>query len=775
MLALQRGAGNAAVARMIARAASPLLDARSRRPEGELRTPEEAEREETADLADVELALPPQSESRQPSDGGATTDDAAMVAPVTPAAAAEAEVTETVDSEPGAARSVAPQAEGADPAAPQAQADDAGVDHAAPVAASTAPLPVADAPAGAPLAVADAPAGAPLAPMLPMPASAVGAASPSAASPSAAPATGVAPAPPAPAPAGTSGAGAPASRRVDDGPLAGALDAARNSMAAAGALTAITTTAPAAQPLVDTLTAVATRGEELLIQTADHALAAIAGEVGAQRTAVDAAAQAQRAEAAAAFETTRGHVASAQADETAALAATHERERSTGQTRSQQASQQVGQEVETRVQRARQLSEEHGQRVTAVGEQAAARARTELETAREQVSDAGGSAGPGGDPAAAGKAEVATRVGGDGAQQISRAAGEAPQHLSRHAGEAAGALREQGEQVASSMAGVAPTAGAEVQAAYETAADSQDLSRQRGTAALSEGAAAAIGGLTEQERAFTDGASDEVARVQGDLVRAGSQAALAIGEQVREAIAEGRRTLEEQLAPLQGQAMADDPEPEHAESDLSDGEPPPADEKDAGIAEAVAQVEEAYADAADELRGAGGRVTPSLADAGREAAEGIGGLTNTAREQLEPAAGQVSGALGRARVEAEDALVAVGNNAGAAADQVVAGTGAALDAALTQADTGLAGGVAQVSQSIDAGVADTKPALTTPWPMSTAASARGSRGSTNARPRRRARSSERSATGSSSSGTISSSCLVLPAASSVGLKELRSG
>jgi hypothetical protein len=678
VLRLQRAVGNAAVARMIARRADAV-------------PPDERELAAPIATATVAAAEPA---TTQPPRAEPTVQASGPVAPASPVAGPDG-------AQPGAAESTGEVAGSEHAQAAGRSSEEAGA------AVRAEPDPGARA-AGAAIAA--------LAPSVAPPADSARAfaAASSPASTATGSSGGLASPTPAVAavPVGSPVASNPPMSAVDDAPLVQAVAAGRQAIGSTAELTARTGITPSAQSVIDVVTAAAARGEDLLMQASHEALDAVEHEVSTQRAAVDAAALAQHGEVCAAFEDTRAHVSSAHAAETAGLGAAHEREQNKTQAEAERASQQLAEHVDARVQRARTLSEEHSQRAAAAGDDGAGKAKAHLESARQQVGV--GADGKGGDATAAAKAEVASRVGGDGARQIDHAAGEAPAHIRDHAAAAAGSLREQGESVAITMAAIAPRAAAEAQTASSMAVEAQNISRQRAGAALGEGAAAAVDGLGHQQHGFTTATGDEVAKVHQDLVGAGSEAAKAIAEKARDTIAEARRMLDEQLAPLQGEAPAGPSEPSGDEPDAADGgSPPPAaspppNESAAAAAEAAAQVEQTYASAASELRGDSGDVTSSLGSAGRDAVEGIGGLSAIVRDQLTPAVGAVTGALVGIREEAEGSLVALGGQAATAADQVLAGTGGALDAGLGQADAGLGGGVDQLNQSIDSGVAGTQ-------------------------------------------------------------------
>jgi hypothetical protein len=704
--------GNAAVARMIAGQATPLVDAVAR---------EGPERERAASVTSTNAAAV-DSQATQPPRVEAPVRASEPIGSANPleVAAGDAE---------SAAAAPEPERVPPDASAPEVDSVRAASHAGIPAIETPSPAPVLDVAASAPAATAGAvvpappadartPAAVPalaIAPIAPSPAHVTDASPATATAAISAPAPGA-----ARAFMGPSAAAGPVIRPVDDAPLVEAIGAGRQAIGSTGAPTVREGATPSAQSVIDVLLAAAGRGEKQLMQASDEALTAVEGEVAMQRAAVNAAAVAQHQEVAAAFDETRAQISSVHAADTAALAAAHERAQSTSQAGAERASQQATEQVAARVQRARTLTDEHGQRAATAGEEGAGRAKAHLESARQQVSGSGAAA-HGDDATAAAKAEVASRVGCDATQQIDRAAGEAPQHLRNHAAEAAAALRQQGEHVATTMAGIAPRVTAETQTAFSMATEAQNVSRQRASAALGEGAAAAVDGLGDQQHAFTVAAADEVAKVHEHLVGAGSEAARVIGETVRDTIADARRALDEQLAPLQDEGPGGTSEPAGAQPDDVDGKPPPADdlgivagasagpaESSPAAGEAAAQVEQTYANAADELHGGTDQIASALGAAGWDAVTGIGALTTQTQEKLAPAVGTVSGALGSVREEAAGSLVALGDHAVTAADQLLSGTGGTLDATLAQADSGLSGGVDQLTQSIDAGVAGTQ-------------------------------------------------------------------
>ena len=247
-----------------------------------------------------------------------------------------------------------------------------------------------------------------------------------------------------------------------------------------------------AQTIIDAVTDATSSGETLLVATAQDVLDAIGAEVSTRRAAVDDAAVAQHEESVAAFEDARRRITSTQTDETAALTATHARERGAIADAAERSSHQVTEQVATRVQSTQSLAQQHAQRATEAGETGAASAAADLVVARQQV--AGGSGGSGGDATAAAGAES---LRASAATEPSRSNAPKAKRRSSFASmpsRAPQALRQQGEQIVTSLQTVAPQASTEMQSASRAASDAQDVSHERAAAALQDGTNSSLAG-----------------------------------------------------------------------------------------------------------------------------------------------------------------------------------------------------------------------------------------------------------------------------------------
>lgn len=440
--------------------------------------------------------------------------------------------------------------------------------------------------------------------------------------------------------------------------------------------------------LLETLRIASQKGRDDLTAAADATLRSAADTVAEQSAQANAA----EAESVAAVEQqaqgARGAVADAISENTAAVKRTESGEQAKLADWQGQATGRAQEEVGKRQESVTALGGEHAAQIRTSGERSAEATRSKLASGSEQARSEQHKGGGGGE-AGQGHAEVASRLGGEAAQQFDSAADEVGGTLRGHASEAAEALDQHTAQAATVLG--THTAVLQQQIGETAAGAGGELSEAAGAATvdLRAGGKVAQQALENIETTVVDRIHTRSAEHREQIQTAGTEAAAKIREQTASAITAAGQQMERDAASIAEAQIGEQAATEAA-------------------AELQTHVAGAFAGASEQVRGIGDQITTRLTSAGQEVTGALRRVPGQAGPGISSAAAAVQSEVSRASGEAMAAMSRAAAATIAGGNQAVSTTAQKLDQAVAQSKTAFASVSDAAGRSLNEYAADTE-------------------------------------------------------------------